>query len=462
MFHNAFLSRTGVALAATGMLMLWGGTANAEEVKCRREIAKSTAKFETAKLKILQKCNDFILKGKLAPGDDCTPGSPNIDQKTGDKLQKEIDKLASSIAKDCESADIALVFPGAECPRFSTADEAAGCNNAVTDAASTATCLECLGETSVDAMIALAYGSLSAIDPSDKADKNVQKCQRSIGKNLEKYFKTVRGSLQKCADAVIKSGSGTCPDSKATDKINKARTKLADKIDSDCGKKEDLNQDDFGGPCFCPGLDVPGSSNCAGNIHTRGDLADCIECIVDHRGSCLTSVTTPGNGALPAECVPTCGNGAIDAGESCDDGNADNGDSCPSDCSINPCNNPGGTVTGTVSIAGTAADLSALTIFVTYPDGDVRIPGQGADASVFARVLATNGTADATPNDLDYGVRVLMTDAFFPLGGSPLEIQFDVCDGASVADADFDCWVEFVADSQANILRGVTCSVDVP
>jgi cysteine-rich repeat protein len=462
MFHNVFSSRNGVALAAAGMLMLWGGTVKAEEVKCRRTIAKESAKWETSKLKTLQKCNDASLKGKLAAGANCIPGDPMIETKTGEKIEKACDSLEAKILKDCEPADIAAIFPGGECPRFSTSDEASGCTAAVTDAASAAACIKCLGEVSVDAMIDLAYGDLLPIDPSDKADKNVQKCQRSVGKNVEKFFKAKRKALAKCEDGIIKSGGGgPCPDSKANDKINKARQGLLDKIDKDCGKKEDLNQDDFGGPCGCPGLEIPGGAACEGAIHTRQDLAACLACIVDHKGSCLTDVSVDPE-SNDADCQPACGNGSIDAGETCDDGNVESFDSCPSDCTISPCDNPGGTVTGTVSVAGTAADLSALTLFVSYPDGDVRIPGQGADASVFVRVTATNGTADATPNDLDYGVRVLMTDAFFPLGASPLEIEFDICDGVSVTDADFDCWVEFVADTGANILRGVTCSVDVP
>jgi cysteine-rich repeat protein len=460
MFHNVVSSRNGVALAAAGMLMLLGGTVKAEEIKCRRTIAKETAKFETSKLKTLQKCQDASLKGKLAAGKNCTPGDANLDVKTGDKLAKASAKLQAKIAKDCETVDIALVFPGGECPRFSTTDEAGACQALVTDAASAGACLECLGEAGVDTMIDLAYGDLLPIDASDKADKNVQKCQRSIGKNIEKFFKAKRKALAKCEDGVIKSGSGSCPDSKVTDKINKARQGLIDKVVGDCGKKEDLNQADVGGPCACPGLEIPGGAACEAPIHTRQDLADCLACIVDHKGSCLTDVSVDPE-SNNADCQPACGNGSIDAGETCDDGNADSFDSCPSDCSINPCNNPGGTVTATVSVS-TAANLSALTVFVSYPDGDVRIPGQGADGSVFARVTATNGTADATPNDLDYGVRVLMTDPFFPLGGAPLEIQFDICDGASVTDSDFDCWVEFVADDQAQILRGATCSVDVP
>lgn len=461
MFHNVFLGRTGVALAAAGMLVLLGGPVKADETKCRRTIVKESAKWETAKLKILQKCHDSDLKGKLESGKNCIPGDTNIDGKTEEKLSKASDKFFDKIAKKCETADIAAIFPGGECPRFSTSDEASGCTGTVADAASATTCLQCVGEASVDAMIELAYGKLFPVDPSNKTDKNVLKCQRSIGKNLEKFYKAERKALAKCEDGVIKGKiTGSCPDSKNLAKINKARQKLLDKLDKDCGKKEDLNQDDFGGPCVCPGLTIPGGANCAGAIHSRGDLADCLACVVDHRAACLSDMSADPE-SNSQDCQPVCGNGSIDAGESCDDGNVDDFDSCPSDCTLNACNNPGGSVTASVNLSGVPADLSALTVFVSYPDGKVRIVGSGAGTNL-GQFTATNGTADLAANDVDYGTRIVETDPFFPLGNPPIQISYDICDGATPVDGDFDCWVEFAADTSANVLTGVTCSVDVP
>ena len=91
------------------------------------------------------------------------------------------------------------------------------CYAPLTDAASVAQCLACVGEGTVDQLIGVYYGTLNA--PS--TDKKTLKCQRTLGKTAAKHFATVRKSLQKFEDGVLKTGSGSCPDSKATDKINK-------------------------------------------------------------------------------------------------------------------------------------------------------------------------------------------------------------------------------------------------
>src|SRR5512134_1600270 len=116
---------------------------------------------------------------------------------------------------------------------------------------------------------------------------------------------------------------------------------------------------------------------------------------MEYNADCLTSVSTPSVAALPGECTPSCGDGGIDAGETCDDGNVDNFDACPSDCTINPCNTPGAGPTATVNLQNVpgGTDLSSVIVFVTYPDGEARIPGAGNDPSVSARLTATNGTA---------------------------------------------------------------------
>ena len=44
----------------------------------------------------------------------------------------------------------------------------------------------------------------------------------------------------------------------------------------------------------------------------------------------------PGFVCGAAGCVPTCGNGQVDAGEACDDGNVDEGDGCSSTCVVEP------------------------------------------------------------------------------------------------------------------------------
>lgn len=446
MIHDVLTKRVAL-LAATAMLAALAGSAQAEEIKCRRTIAKATSKYEQTRLKALQKCQDALLNGKV-------PSCP--DTKANEKIAGAAQKLNDDITGDCEDADIVTIL-GGTCTKFGTVDESGACNVATTTAAQAVTCFQCLGTSNVDGMIAFLYGGKDA-----SPDGDALKCQRSIGKNGAKFFAKKRKALQKCADGVIKEGSGSCPDTKANDKINKASGKLAEKLDKDC---ETLDQGDWGGLGFCPGVDIPGvGPACIGPIHTLADLKDCVYCIMEYKADCLTSVSTPSVAPLPAECTPQCGDGGLDVGETCDDGNADNFDDCPADCTINGCSTPGAGPVGTVNLQGVpgGTNLSSVIVFVSYPDGDVRIPGTGADPSVSNALTPGNGTASITPNDLDYGIRMLVQDAFLPLGNSPVSIQFDACNGASVTDSDFDCWVEEVFDDGAQPVPGVTCSVDVP
>src|SRR6185436_15845089 len=105
--------RCVTAVAALAAVVALGQTeARGEEMACRAAIAKATAKFEAAKMKALQKCRDGVLKGKVTP--------PCPDTKAADKISGAKTKMDDSIGKDCEVADIALIFPSSNCPLFAT------------------------------------------------------------------------------------------------------------------------------------------------------------------------------------------------------------------------------------------------------------------------------------------------------------------------------------------------------
>ncbi|HYD47415.1 MAG TPA: hypothetical protein VEB21_03670 [Terriglobales bacterium] len=160
-----------------------------------------------------------------------------------------------------------------------------------------------------------------------------------------------------------------------------------------------------------------------------------------------------------------CGDGTVDFadGETCDDGNAEDGDGCPADCRIESCE-PSGTMTElkiAFSVPATS-EATALTVFVRYPDGVVRIPGAGNDPQVGARIFDAPTTVSLTPNDLDYALRVV---AFSPdlspiTPGTFFTIAFDNCSGSQTpALVDFECIVEDAADINLDPLTDVTCSV---
>jgi len=187
---------------------------------------------------------------------------------------------------------------------------------------------------------------------------------------------------------------------------------------------------------------------------------------------CPTAATpTPNATPTPPGPSPTpilgCGDGVVDvvAGEVCDDGNTVDTDACPASCRITTCDDSGSTVDVDVQLtapAGTA--LAGATVFVRYPDAQVRIPGRANDASVQERLLNLPENAFSTPNDLDHALRVvvLSPDASpFP-DGRLFTVQFDRCtDAPAPGSSDFVCIVEDAADTATNAVTGTTCEVAV-
>lgn len=214
-------------------------------------------------------------------------------------------------------------------------------------------------------------------------------------------------------------------------------------------------------------------------------------------GTTTTTVPNPHCGAPPATCgdghldpgeecddgplndgthcsanctLPACGNCSVDPGETCDDGNAvddntipaDHNDSCPSSCVIHDCTVNAGT-TQTVSVNVTTVPgvvLGALTVFVDYPEGQVRAPA-----------TTPAGTVIETPNDVTYGLKDALLDQTFadgiPANGAApaLQITFKGCQGKALpAAVDYRCTVLDAAleDGTAVCPSTVSCAVTIP
>ena len=514
MYQNTFLSSTRMAAVAAALVLgLGAATAHAavDPLKCRRAIAKNAAGFEAAKIKALQKCNDGLLNGKvsLCPDAKATEKITGAETKLNDQIAKKCAGLSltdmnfAALAKQCTGGyratrpcDVAADCPGI-CvtgpkdgdPCFNDAFCAPGtcsspslcdpvdfcpsvqndsrgepfgllpvsdCYFALSDEASVAQCVGCVGEQTVDQLIGEYYDT--ANPPSD--DKNVLKCQRAVGKAATKHYFTVRKALQKCQDGVLKSGSGICPDAKATDKITKSKTKLSDAITKACSPAQ-LNS----GFVVSQLLAASGrpSSACTSLSAAPADVATAIEC--------LTSATAGANdglgiGTSPASANPLCGNAKLDAGETCDDGNQlqESGigpaDFCPADCSIAACT-PTGTQGVTVNFASTV-DLTGLTVVLYYDDSKVSIPGSAGSPPV---QTAVNSLSFAmTPVDTDYALRnVLLDPSLIGVPAGPaFTVTFDTCTGGAVTAADFTCFVADASDATPAPVFGTSCSVTVP
>lgn len=215
------------------------------------------------------------------------------------------------------------------------------------------------------------------------------------------------------------------------------------------------------------------------------DVGQCPEFDADHSGTvtvnelivavnnalsgCPVTTATPAPSPVPtATPLASCGNGVVDfnLGETCDDGNRLDGDSCPANCHIASCSGTDETVTATVLVTPPAGvDLAGLTLFIRYPDGVVQIPGMANDQQVSDHILDLPGNAFATPNDLDYGLRlVILTPDQSALPGGPLfSILFTRCAGAAVPSAtQFTCRIEDAADTALNTITDATCAVTLP
>src|SRR5262245_37357031 len=120
------------ALLVCGVVI--GSVAHADPIKCRAAIGKSAAGFAQTKLKLLQKCDEALVKKGLPVGS-CP------DQKTSDKITSARAKADAAIVKACAGKDkvcgtgdddtpAAIGFP-VTCPNF----ENSTCNEAIGDCA---------------------------------------------------------------------------------------------------------------------------------------------------------------------------------------------------------------------------------------------------------------------------------------------------------------------------------------
>ena len=339
-----FTSTTALFALLT-LTLLGTGSAQADALRCKREIAKASAKFAQAKVRILQKCEDAVLIGKQGGTCPDSKGTAAITKAAG-KLRSAIDKKCGGADHDCtattDNDSIASIGWGSSCPNF----EDGSCDNAITDCDGVSNCLLCVDEAAVDQGIGLYYDALT-----NSSDPTVKKCQREIGKNGAKYLRLKSKVLQKCKDKVLNGQSmGPCPDAKSAAIIAAAEAKKNQKICSSCGGNDrvcggpdDLTPAMIGFPASCPGVTVPGGAACGGTVSTLPQLVACVTCVDNYKSECVDRIATPALGAYPAECSgggtppPSCGNNVKEGTEECDgtsDAHCPN--LCKPDCTCDP------------------------------------------------------------------------------------------------------------------------------
>ena len=400
------------------------------------------------------------------PGGDCNAGSTCgnstcVGSQTCSATpgKSECPNLESgACAGTCSTTKTQSCATDQDCPSGET------CDRTLANAAQVATCLECAGTAGVDQLMALCY---DAINPADATvNKKLETCKQTLGKEATKFFRAKRNALKVCEGAAIKAGSpaGTCPDAKATEKINKAKTKLTDLINKKC---TGFTVAQIGAPLACPSVTIPGGAACGGFINTLTELANCLYCVSEFKADVLNALAAPANGPYPASNAnPICGNGKIDTGETCDDGNLVDGDGCPQTCVIGACAAPTGTTPVTVTVTPpTGATLSAFTVWLEYPDTgspNVRIPGQGNSAQVQGRITPADSNTSFTANDLDYALRLIVQSqdqtAITP---TTFQVSLERCGSAPPATA-YKCRVEAATGPAPTLapVNGASCTVN--
>jgi len=498
MYHMRIVKRSANIAAVAAMLIGVGAmtaSAQSDPNKCRVEISKQLTKYQASVNKALNKCEIGRVSGKIvAP---CTPVGGDL--KTADAIAKAAGKVEAALTKKCSG----LTFEQtgwADCPDF----HGAGCDAAFTGSfnkgvcdggsndgkncttiancpggicdiaislstpaspAEIAACVSCNADASFSAFMDLVYDAFE----DSSADKDLNKCQQEIGKQLSKLVAAYGKEAGKCATARPAQG-GVCPEVKSLAKIDKAATKAVEAIlQKRCSA---FNAAQIGLVGTCPsnagsGLGIQGTDCSDIAVSNVASFLDCARC---------NAAQTPFN-----EFAGTCGNGITDfeVGETCDDGNTLDGDACPSDCRISECRiDPKGktqaiAVRFTVPVGSTVSGVEA---FVAYPERAVTLPGFG---DVSAAITNTPPFADVTVIDTNAGLSVVALDANLdPIpAGTLFETTFTLCtslakgqpnlaaawEGSKVKKAksdDFVCVVDAAFDGNLLPVEGVTCSVE--
>ena len=483
MHQRSILRQMRIAAGAAALALALGasGASAQDPVKCQRTIAKTGQKYTSAITKALQKCEEGRLKGKITTA--CS-----ADAKTQDKIGKAAAKLTAGIDKKCSGVSLAdMGFAGKvercaggtrdgercvdafdcpdgactaldECPTFLNGslpgDDA--CEIALSTPATVADCLECAANAKVGALVDTFYTTLNAFS----ADKAVQKCQIDIGKRTAKYFDAAEKALAKCEDALLNGKVVSCPDAKATDKINKSLAKLQAAIAKTCLDGATISTATAAGKIF-GAAPTFGACGVAG-AQTSAGLADNLACLAQSAAACDVALSR-GDTACS---TGLCGNGQIDDGETCDDGNTarDSGsgpdDICPADCSVAAC-----AVNGTQDVTvnfQSSVDLIGLNVLLSYDDAKVSIPAIGNDPPVLASV--SSAFFAASPRDSDTSLRIILEDpsVIGVPAGAAATVTFNRCGAPSITAADFGCMVVDATNTAFEAIAGVTCTVSVP
>ena len=408
---------------------------------CQKAANKAAQKLLSAKLSAATGCAESLLGcqlGEELDGGDFTACATAASAKCSSQLDKVSAarvKLGETLSAKCadltdanlgSTRGLAYSIVADACADLSPAGSSESLA-AITD------CLDrsllCRGDDIVESLIPRAYETLdragvltsspalfpcldvrasSAASGSDS--KSLLSCQKAIHKGGQKKLKSQQKGIYACADAYLgcqlavdrlesslaEGDACTAAASPKCDaklgKIASAATKRDEGVTSSCGAIAVAD--------LLAGLGFTATCPAAANV---GDVSACADLASDVAVEQAIGAVEPRSCALLESadkiagfeevCLPFCGNGEVEPGETCDDGNVDDVDACTNACAtgpsaftvlsipspVAPANTPDGTPANAVDPGSTLATQFGSTVFslnnVTYTR--FHVPGAG-------------------------------------------------------------------------------------
>ncbi len=453
--------------AATSLLLVLSAysadAATKDILTCQKKVNKAAQAHLKSLLNAKAKCVESLVSCKLeeeAGGDTFAACSTNAVVKCEKKINKAIEKkapkISATLVDKCQLTESHRTsrFAGlgfrnltSFCENLSPAESIYGKAELGSCVQNAVTCrtddileelmpraYEVLDEANLlatldaDSVRCLDVRAPSPSGPGDPVD-DLLSCQKALRANGAKTAKIQQKRLLTCMDSLLRCefiderpdnsvGSdqmGCLADADAKcdtmfGKISTQLTKRQTKIDDKCSAVSDVT--DFAALGF--GITCPAATDST-------DIRDCATAGADEGLAAAVGSMVPrtcqvlgDEGRLTgyeASCIPFCGNGVLEDGESCDDGNRDPLDTCTNSCvagptdfttviipsSAAPANTPDGTAGTAVAPGSTLAAQFGSTIFdlnnATY--NRYFVPGAGDPDAVLILIPGFAGGAQS-------------------------------------------------------------------
>lgn len=390
-------------LVVLGSDVIAADKAVSNSIKCRKQIGKEVKKMAKGGAKIVGGCHDKRNKTKRPQGDDCNDIEtadlkdkfPDPDGGVENKAEQKYDK---NVGKKCGVVTeevVRLNYPN---------------NGNIED-----TLITVLASELEDWAATVTNGP----DLTDKkGDKDARNCQKEAFKQGQKILDTGLKEAVKCQDKIDKAEKKKTADEAvfleidtgcmpgASEKVQKASDKAAEKLDKKCAQKG-VGPADIGACEPFP------------------------DCVVDASAQALMSISDAMYG-IP----PECGNGFVETGEGCDDGDDVCGDGCDPNCQPTGCGN--GFTCGTdgeqcddgfVLASGPCPLCMNATCEDGFVEAGVELCGDIADVCPFpvseCPPVTIGGACPCAQGDCVFGVTTqVVRVAFETAGSNPVSMQF--------------------------------------